>query len=182
MDPLEFRLRNCLQPGSTTATGQVLQDGVGIEACLRRLSKIYRAWDRRVVSDERTLRGIGLGAMFYGIGNTGVSNPSSAQLELSPKGHLTLFTGAAEIGQGSDTVLSQIAARYFGLSLDQIRLVRGDTARTTSAGAPRPAARPTSPEMPFWMRRGNWSSVYGKRGPGNFAVFHPNSNWPGPNL
>jgi CO/xanthine dehydrogenase Mo-binding subunit len=73
--------------------------------------------------------------MFYGIGNTGVSNPSSAQLELSPKGHLTLFTGAAEIGQGSDTVLSQIAVRYFGLSLDQIRLVRGDTGRTTSAGA-----------------------------------------------
>jgi len=135
LDPLEFRLRNCLQPGSTTATGQVLQDGVGISACLRRLSKIYGAWNRRVVSDERTLRGIGLGAMFYGIGNTGVSNPSSAQLELSPKGHLTLFTGAAEIGQGSDTVLSQIAARYFGLSLDQIRLVRGDTGRTTSAGA-----------------------------------------------
>ncbi len=135
MDPLEFRLRNCLKPGSTTATGQVLPEGVGIEACLRRLSKIYRAWDRRVVSDERTLRGIGLGAMFYGIGNTGVSNPSSAQLELSPKGHLTLFTGAAEIGQGSDTVLSQIAARYFGLSLDQVCLVRGDTGRTTSAGA-----------------------------------------------
>jgi CO/xanthine dehydrogenase Mo-binding subunit len=135
MDPLEFRLRNCLKKGSTTATGQVLPGGVEIEACLRRLKKIYRAWDRRVVSDERTLRGIGLGAMFYGIGNTGVSNPSSAQLELSPKGHLTLFTGAAEIGQGSDTVLGQIAARYFGLSLDQIRLVRGDTGRTTSAGA-----------------------------------------------
>ena len=135
MDPLEFRLRNCFQPGSTTATGQVLRDGVGIEACLRRLKKIYRAWNRRMVSDGRTLRGIGLGAMFYGIGNTGVSNPSSAQLELSPQGHLTLFTGAAEIGQGSDTILSQIAARYFGLSLDQIRLVRGDTDRTTSAGA-----------------------------------------------
>ena len=135
MDPLEFRLRNCLRPGSTTATGQVLPDGVGMEACLRRLDKIYRAWNRRVVSDEQTLRGIGLGAMFYGIGNTGVSNPSSAQLELSPKGYVTLFTGAAEIGQGSDTILGQIAARYFGLSLDQIRLVRGDTARTTSAGA-----------------------------------------------
>ena len=106
-----------------------------MEACLRRLDKIYRAWNRRAVSDERTLRGVGLGAMFYGIGNTGVSNPSSAQLELSPKGYLTLFTGAAEIGQGSDTILGQIAARYFGLSLDQIRLVRGDTARTTSTGA-----------------------------------------------
>jgi CO/xanthine dehydrogenase Mo-binding subunit len=135
MDPLEFRLRNCLQPGSTTATGQVLQEAVGIETCLRRLSKIYRAWDRRMVSDERTLRGIGLGAMYYGIGNTSVSNPSSSQLELSPQGHLTLFTGAAEIGQGSDTVLAQMAAHYFGLSLEQVRLVRGDTGRTTTAGA-----------------------------------------------
>ena len=73
--------------------------------------------------------------MYYGIGNTGVSNPSSAQLELSPRGHWTLFTGAAEIGQGSDTVLAQMAAHYFGLPLEEVRLVRGDTGRTTSAGA-----------------------------------------------
>jgi CO/xanthine dehydrogenase Mo-binding subunit len=135
LDPLELRLRNCLQTGSTTATGQVLQAGVGIGDCLRRLEKIYRAWQSRVRSDSRVRRDLGLGAMIYGIGNTGVSNPSSAQLEWSPSGTLTLYTGAAEIGQGSDTVLGQMAAHYFGLSLDRIRLVRGDTDRTTSAGA-----------------------------------------------
>ncbi|MBI5582793.1 MAG: xanthine dehydrogenase family protein [Deltaproteobacteria bacterium] len=135
LDPLELRLRNCLRNGSTTATGQVLQNSVGIGDCLRRLEKIYRAWQPRVRSDSRFLRGLGLGAMYYGIGNTGVSNPSTAQLEFSPSGTLTLYTGAAEIGQGSDTVLGQMAAHYFGLPLEQIRLVRGDTERTTSAGA-----------------------------------------------
>jgi CO/xanthine dehydrogenase Mo-binding subunit len=48
---------------------------------------------------------------------------------------LILYTGAADIGQGSDTILCQIAAEYFALPLERIQLVRGDTARTTSAGA-----------------------------------------------
>ena len=135
LDPLELRRRNCLREGSATVTGQVLTAGVGIGDCLVRLEKIYQAWKQQAVSDARFRRGVGLGAMVYGIGNTGVSNPSSAQLSLSPEGFLTLYTGAAEIGQGSDTVLGQMAARSFGLSLDQVRLVRGDTGRTTSAGA-----------------------------------------------
>jgi CO/xanthine dehydrogenase Mo-binding subunit len=135
LDPLELRLRNCLQTGSTTATGQVLKAGVGIGDCLRRLEKIYRAWQPRVRSDGRFLRGLGMGAMYYGIGNTGVSNPSTAQMEFSPSGEVVVYTGAAEIGQGSDTVLAQMAAHYFGLPLEQVRLVRGDTERTTSAGA-----------------------------------------------
>jgi CO/xanthine dehydrogenase Mo-binding subunit len=135
MDPLAFRLHNCLKPGSQTATGQVLSSSVGLEKCLRRIQKIYVAWQKKAVSDQESLRGVGLGAMFYGLGNTGVSNPSTAQIQVLPNGKLVLFTGAAEIGQGSDTVLCQIAAQFFGLPMDRIQLVRGDTARTTSAGA-----------------------------------------------
>jgi CO/xanthine dehydrogenase Mo-binding subunit len=135
LDPLELRLGNCLQNGSTTATGQILKDSVGIGDCLRRLGKIYRAWQPRVRSDERFRRGLGIGAMYYGIGNTGVSNPSAAQMEFSASGELIVYTGAAEIGQGSDTVLAQMAAHYFGMPLEQVRLVRGDTKRTSSAGA-----------------------------------------------
>ncbi len=135
MDPLEFRLHNCLKAGSQTATGQVLSASVGIEKCLRRIQKIYQAWQERAVSDQNVLRGVGLGAMIYGLGNTGVSNPSTAQIQVLPNGKLVLFTGAAEIGQGSDTVLCQMAAQFFGVPLDLIRLVRGDTTRTTSAGA-----------------------------------------------
>lgn len=135
MDPLEFRLHNCLKTGSQTATGQVLSASVGIEKCLQRIQKIYQAWQKGTVSDQDVLRGVGLGAMIYGLGNTGVSNPSTAQIQVLPNGNLILFTGAAEIGQGSDTVLCQMVAQFFGVPLDLIQLVRGDTARTTSAGA-----------------------------------------------
>jgi CO/xanthine dehydrogenase Mo-binding subunit len=73
--------------------------------------------------------------MIYGIGNTGMRNPSTAQIELDVNGRVTLFTGVAEIGQGSSTVLAQIAAEELGLEPDQISLVVADTHRTTSAGA-----------------------------------------------
>ena len=52
--------------------------------------------------------------MFYGIGNTGVPNSSTAQIEVDPGGEIRLFTGAADMGQGSDTVLLQIAAEKLG--------------------------------------------------------------------
>ncbi|RPI99973.1 MAG: aldehyde oxidase, partial [Deltaproteobacteria bacterium] len=72
---------------------------------------------------------------WYGIGNTGVANPSTAQVEVGPDGEVRLFTGAADMGQGSDTTLLQIASEALGLSFDEIRLIRGDTAMTTDAGA-----------------------------------------------
>jgi CO/xanthine dehydrogenase Mo-binding subunit len=73
--------------------------------------------------------------MIYGIGNTGVQNPATAHIELTEDGRINLFTGAAEMGQGSSTVLSQIAAEELGLSPEEVHLVVADTMFTTSAGA-----------------------------------------------
>jgi CO/xanthine dehydrogenase Mo-binding subunit len=73
--------------------------------------------------------------MYYGIGNTGVSNPSTAQVEWTVDNKVILRTGVADIGQGSDTVLCQMAAENLGLDYDRIELVRGDTDHTTNAGA-----------------------------------------------
>jgi len=73
--------------------------------------------------------------MWYGIGNTGVQNPSTARVEMDLDGSVTLFTGCADIGQGSSTVLSQIAAEVLGLDAKRIRLVAADTKFTTNAGA-----------------------------------------------
>jgi CO/xanthine dehydrogenase Mo-binding subunit len=73
--------------------------------------------------------------MWYGIGNTGIANPSAAQMEIDPSGEVRLFTGVADIGQGSDTVLLQIASEATGVPLREIRMIRADTALTTDAGA-----------------------------------------------
>ncbi len=73
--------------------------------------------------------------MFYGIGNTGMQNPATAEMELNDKGQIVLYTGAADMGQGSSTALAQIAAEQLNVKLENIRLVIADTAHTTSAGA-----------------------------------------------
>jgi CO/xanthine dehydrogenase Mo-binding subunit len=135
MDPLEIRHKNALRAGDTTATGQVLKSGVGLVQCLERIRPIYDEWRTRLSDGPWHKEGIGLGCMFYGIGNTGVSNPSTAQIEWRPDGRVVLYTGVAELGQGSDTVLVQLAAQRLGLEPDDIDLCRGDTDRTTNAGA-----------------------------------------------
>jgi len=56
-------------------------------------------------------------------------------MEIDPDGEVRLFTGAADIGQGSDTTFLQIASEAIGLPLKDIRLIRADTAATTDAGA-----------------------------------------------
>lgn len=134
MDPFQIRLLNAFDRGSETATGQVLKESVGIKECLQRVQEHNKEMKAEMATPG-LLWGRGIGAMWYGIGNTGVKNPSSAWAKLDDQGKFTLFTGAAEIGQGSDTVLSQIAASEMGIGIEDIRLIRGDTALTPDAGA-----------------------------------------------
>jgi len=137
MDPIEIRLKNCLRIGSETATGQTMMASVGIGETLKKV----REWRDRlpVIKDDSPKssikRGIGVASMWYGIGNTGIANPSAAQMEIDPSGEVRLFTGVADIGQGSDTVLLQIASEATGVPLREIRMIRADTALTTDAGA-----------------------------------------------
>ena len=137
MDPIEIRLKNCLRVGSETATGQTLMASVGIKETLNKV-KEWRDRLGLLKNDSKKpfiKKGIGVGSMWYGIGNTGIANPSTAQIEIDPDGEVRLFTGAADIGQGSDTVLLQIASEAIGIPLNEIRLIRADTALTTDAGA-----------------------------------------------
>jgi CO/xanthine dehydrogenase Mo-binding subunit len=138
IDPLELRILNAFKLGSETATGQKLTASVGIGDCLDALKPHYE-WAKTVWRPAGTepykRRGIGLGSMWYGIGNTGVQNPSTAKIKMDLGGNVTLYTGCADIGQGSTTVLAQIAAEILGIEPDEIRLFVADTRCTTNAGA-----------------------------------------------
>jgi CO/xanthine dehydrogenase Mo-binding subunit/aerobic-type carbon monoxide dehydrogenase small subunit (CoxS/CutS family) len=138
IDRLEFRLRNALRAGDTTATGQVLGHSVGLVACLEALRPHWRKAQAEVAAFNAgatvSRRGVGIGCMWYGIGNTSMSNPSRMRLGLSPAGTLTLYNGAVDIGQGSNTVLTQIAADAVGLPVSCCTLVAGDTDLTADAG------------------------------------------------
>jgi aldehyde oxidoreductase len=142
IDQLEFRHRNSLRAGSATATGQVLKSSAGLAACLdalrphwTRLRDEASRWDVDAADrSDPARRGVGIGAMWYGIGNTSIANPSTIEVSLDRSAVVTLYSGAVDIGQGASTVLTQIAADALGVPAASVRLVTGDTDRTRDAG------------------------------------------------
>jgi aldehyde oxidoreductase len=142
IDRLEIRLRNALRAGSSTATGQVLTASAGLAPCLEALRPSWleatddaRASNAAARDASRPVRrGVGIAAMWYGIGNTSLSNPSTIRIGLRRDGTYILFSGAQDIGQGSDTILTQIAAGALEVPVTAIERVTGDTDRTADAG------------------------------------------------
>jgi len=137
IDRLEFRCRNALQDGDRSVCGQKLY-GVGIGDCLEAL----RAdWQRALaLADEHNgscsnvRRGVGVASCWYGCGNTGLPNPSTVRIGLTPSGKLCLHQGATDIGQGANTVIPQIAADALGLPVGQFDIIGPDTALTPDCG------------------------------------------------
>lgn len=80
------------------------------------------------------LRGKGIACFFYGMGNTGKPNPSSAYVELMQDGSANVFCGVADIGQGSSTVMTQIAAQELGIPFEMVTFTSADTGTTPEAG------------------------------------------------
>lgn len=138
IDRLEFRLSNALRAGDATATGQRIEASVGLAACLEALRPHWRGYlaecDTANANGGPVRLGAGIGCMWYGCGNTSMSNPSVMRLGLRPDGSLVLYNGAVDIGQGSYTIMAQIAADALGAPLARIAQVCGDTDRTADAG------------------------------------------------
>jgi CO/xanthine dehydrogenase Mo-binding subunit/aerobic-type carbon monoxide dehydrogenase small subunit (CoxS/CutS family) len=138
IDRLEFRLRNALRAGNLTATGQRLEASVGMTACLEALEPRWQSLLSNSEEFNQTgknkRQGVGIGCMWYGIGNTALPHPSTIRLGLTRAGRLILYSGAIDIGQGANTILSQIAADALGVPVAAIDLVTGDTDRTADAG------------------------------------------------
>lgn len=138
IDPLEFRRRNALRRGSVIATGQKLEASVGLVPCLDAIETRWRkaraAAECFNAANRVRRRGVGVACMWYGIGNTSLSNPSTMKVGLSREGWITLYNGAVDIGQGSNTIMVQICADALGVAVDKFHLVMGDTDLTADAG------------------------------------------------
>ncbi|HUO26664.1 MAG TPA: molybdopterin cofactor-binding domain-containing protein [Candidatus Aquilonibacter sp.] len=139
MDPLEFRILNALDDTTPTVTGQVLGEGVGIRACFEALRPRWQ--EARVRSAEFNARapgalrrGVGVAGMWYGCGNTSLPNPSTVRVGLKGDGRIALHQGAVDIGQGSNTIVTQICADALGAPIERFDLVSGDTALTPDCG------------------------------------------------
>ena len=139
MNPLEIRRKNAFKLGSATATGQILEESIGLRETIEACAKAFN-WDRRyreagyVDKGRSRRRGVGVALGFYrtSIGTT--FDGCGANVYVQEDGSVLLFSGITEIGQGSFTVLSQICAEELGVNLEDVRMVPPDTDLVPEAG------------------------------------------------
>ncbi len=139
MDRLEFRILNALDNDTPTVTGQVLGEGVGIRACFEALRPKWQTARKEAPTFNASAlgplrRGVGVAGMWYGCGNTSLPNPSTVRVGLKRDGRIALHQGAVDIGQGSNTIVTQICADALVAPVAQFDLVSGDTDITPDCG------------------------------------------------
>jgi 4-hydroxybenzoyl-CoA reductase subunit alpha len=129
LDPAEIRRVNLLQPPCITVNGLRVQS-YGLPECIEKVVE-RSAWLQRRGKLGRG-RGLGLGCSHYvsGAANSIIRSDmphSTVNIKVDRDGGVVVYTGASEIGQGSDTMTAQVAAEVLGCSLSRIKIVAADT-------------------------------------------------------
>ena len=122
LDPLDLRLKNALKPGEETPNGFKITS-CGLQESILEAQKIIGRWRKQRPKDGRHKQhGIGVGCYGYVSGpRMAGHNTAGAVIKVHEDGGISLSTGSTDAGQGSDTVLSQIAAEILGVRLEDIR-------------------------------------------------------------
>jgi CO/xanthine dehydrogenase Mo-binding subunit len=151
VDPVELRRRNLIRDGQSTATGQVIRDGADREAVLDRALTLS-GWEKKRAehpvfnaTDPVRRRGIGLATFFHGAGFTGggeTALKSRVHVAGLRDGRIEVRTANIEMGQGTLTVFTQVAAERLGLAPDDVVIAPADTSRVPNSG-PTVASRTT---------------------------------------
>lgn len=128
MDPLEFRKKNIYQGYfEDPYLKEIAAHTNGVEACMEKGALLIQWEKKRKEYKNQTgnkRRGVGMAIFSYKTGVWPISlEISGARMVLNQDGSMQLMTGATEIGQGADTVLTQIAAETLGMEPDRIHLI-----------------------------------------------------------
>jgi CO/xanthine dehydrogenase Mo-binding subunit len=140
--PEEFRRRNFLVRGDTTATGQQIREPIELKKMLARALELsdYHAKTQAFARENRTSRikrGIGFASFMHGAGFTGSGErylQSIAGLEAMPDGRITILVSSTEIGQGTNTILSQIVAETLGIDYADVEVAQPNTNAVPNSG------------------------------------------------
>jgi|1186.fasta_scaffold00125_5 4-hydroxybenzoyl-CoA reductase subunit alpha len=129
MDPAEIRQRNLLKPPCITINGLRVQS-YGLPECIEKTVE-QSGWKERKGKLPQG-RGLGIACSHYvsGAANSIIRSDmphSTVNIKIDRDGGVVVYTGASEIGQGSDTMTAQIAAEALGCSLSRVRVVAADT-------------------------------------------------------
>ena len=127
MDPLEFRRKNCMRPGYEDPHTQVKCNTYGLMECMEK-GRRFIHWDEKRREYENQTgpirKGIGMAIFCYKTGVYPISLETAAcRMVLNQDGSMQLSMGATEIGQGADTVFTQMAAEVTGITADKVNVL-----------------------------------------------------------
>lgn len=145
IDPLDLRRKNFVQKGGILATGQVVRDDVDMNVLLRRALDLTDYERHRAAFAEaratnpgaKVVRGMGLATFLHGTGFTGSGEKHLASVlgvEGTAQGHVRVLAASTEIGQGTATIFTQIAADALGVGDGVVEVARPDTAHVPNSG------------------------------------------------
>ena len=142
LSPIEIRRRNFLRPGETTTTEQTIREEIDLGRLLDRALALsdYHAKKEKFVHDNPRngcKKGIGLAAFLHGAGFTGSGERylgSVVGLEACEDGSVRVLVSSTEFGQGTKTVLCQIAAETLHLRYEDVTIAQADTQEVPNSG------------------------------------------------
>jgi CO/xanthine dehydrogenase Mo-binding subunit len=125
IDPYDFRLINSNQPGEVSPQGFKITT-CGLEECLQ---AVARELNWKAKRGQGKKRGVGMASLIHVGGGARVykSDGCGTMIKMDDFGRVDVFTGASEIGQGSDTVIAQIVAEELGVRIDDVNIINNDT-------------------------------------------------------
>jgi len=125
IDPMEFRLLNANQPGEITPQNFKIST-CGLAECIEAVGEKLN-W--KMKRGQRNGRGVGMASLIHVGGGARVykSDGCGTIVKIDDFGHADVFTGATDMGQGSETVISQIVAEELGIRVEDVTLINNDT-------------------------------------------------------
>ena len=141
LSSVEIRRRNFLRPGQTTTTGQTVREEIDLGKLLDRALEASHYYTKKEKFAEnqqgRSKKGIGVAAFLHGAGFTGSGERylgSVVGLEVCADGSIRVLVSSTEFGQGTKTVLCQIAAEALGLRYEDVGIAQPDTREVPNSG------------------------------------------------
>jgi CO/xanthine dehydrogenase Mo-binding subunit len=140
--PQELRERNFLRTGDTTATGQTVRQSLDLAGLQKRAlthAGYFEKTAKFKAENGRALvkKGIGFATFFHGAGFTGSGErylQSVVTLRANSDGRIEILCSMTEMGQGTNTVLSQVAAETLRIPYEWVSILRPDTSLVPNSG------------------------------------------------
>ena len=136
IDPFTIRKINGLKEGRATITGQVLKGDTGYIQTVEAVEKALEEYHKNIPEPGAGKRiGIGVASSYKNVGlGAGKKDRAGASIEIDNHGKVYLRVGATDMGQGSDTVLTQMASEVTGISFEDFLVISNDTSQTIDGG------------------------------------------------